>query len=82
MSFAPGRMPAIYMQNNTIAVGKYLVTPLTKLIGANAYAASVSLRRGMHDRVFRLLPRFTSESQAMCYALDQGRRMAAHSQLP
>lgn len=73
---------SLYMQNNTIAVGKYLVTPLTKLIGADAYAASVSIRRGMHDRVFRLLPRFASEAQALGYALDQGRRMAAHSQLP
>ncbi len=67
------------MQHNTIAVGKYLVTPLTKLIGGNAYAASVSLRRGMHDRVFRLLPRFTDETQAVCYALDQGRLMATQT---
>lgn len=69
------------MKNNTISVGKYLVTPLTKLIGANAYAASVSIRQGMHDRVFRLLPRFTNETQAMHYALDQGTLMVTHNQL-
>ncbi|WP_038215932.1 hypothetical protein [Xenophilus azovorans] len=63
------------------AVGKYLVTPMTKLTETGQYAASVSIRRGMHDRVFRLIPCFDSAARAARYALTQGRHFVLTNQL-
>lgn len=62
-------------------VGKYHVTPMTKLTETGQYAASVSIRRGMHDRVFRLIPLFSSAAQAARYALAQGRHLVLNNQL-
>lgn len=62
-------------------VGRYLVTPMTKLTDTGQYAASVSIRRGMHDRVFRLIPRFDSAARAARYALMQGRHFVLNNQL-
>lgn len=64
------------MHNDTQVVGKYLVTPFTKISDTGEYLAAVSLRRGMHDRIFRFVPRFASPLSAMRYALAQGRDMA------
>lgn len=60
------------------AVGRFLVTPLTRRTETGHFAASVSVRRGMHDRIFRFLPRFDSDVLATRYALDQGREIALH----
>ncbi len=62
-------------------VGKYHVTPMTKITETGQYAASVSIRRGMHDRVFRLIPRFDSAARAARYALSQGRLFILNNQL-
>lgn len=62
-------------------VGSYLVTPLTKLTAAGLYAASVSIRRGAFDRVFRLERAFATETRALRYALLQGRRFVTRQQL-
>ena len=62
-------------------VGTYIVTPLTSLTDSGEYAASVSVRRGMHDRVFRLLPVFQSVAEATRYALRQGRHLVLQNQL-
>jgi len=62
-------------------VGQYLVTPMTKLTDSGQYAASVSIRRGMHDRVFRLIPHFDSAARAARYALAQGRHFVLNNQL-
>ncbi|MDM0043392.1 hypothetical protein QTH91_02760 [Variovorax dokdonensis] len=62
-------------------VGKYLVTPMTKVNEAGRYCASVSIRRGMHDRVFRLIPDFDSALGAARYALAQGRHFVLNNQL-
>ena len=56
-------------------VGNYVVTPLSHLDASGQFAASVSIRRGVYDRVFRFIPQFTSESLANSYALDQARTM-------
>ena len=60
----------------SIQVGKYLVSPLTREVGFNRYAASVSIRsgqgRGTHDRVLRLLPVFADAPSASRYATEQG----------
>ena len=66
---------------NAHEVGKYLVTPMTRLTDTGEYAASVSIRRGMHDRVFRLIPRFQSAAQAAGYALAQGHHLVLNNQL-
>ena len=51
---------------HSIAVGKYLVSPLIKDLDDGRFAASVSIRSGrgsgMHDRVMRFTPRFVSRA--------------------
>jgi hypothetical protein len=60
----------------SIQVGKYLVSPLTRELGLNRFAASVSIRSGQgrstHDRVMRLLPVFADAPSAQRYATEQG----------
>lgn len=81
---APARKAAltimIFKTETPFPVGKYLVSPLSRLTDAGDYSASISLRsgRGMasHDRVFRLLPRFASHHAALRYAAREGRAMA------
>jgi hypothetical protein len=61
---------------HSIAVGKYLVSPLIKDLGNGHFAASVSIRSGrgsgMHDRVMRFTPSFASRTAASRYAVDEG----------
>ena len=58
------------------SVGKYLVSPLTRLGESGQYTASVSIRsgsgRGTHDRVFRFLPEFATHEGAIRYAIAEG----------
>lgn len=62
--------------DNTMAVGKYLVSPLARRLEDGLFAASVSIRSGrgsaMHDRVMRFTPRFANQAQALRYAAEQG----------
>lgn len=67
--------------HSSTQVGKFLVTPTIKRIDGGLYAASVSIRRGMHDRVFRLIPRFTDDVRATRYALALGRQLVHRNQL-
>jgi hypothetical protein len=64
------------MQKNSIEVGKYLVSPFTKLTADGSFAASVSIRsgRGMasHDRVMRFTPQFSNSREALAYATREG----------
>ncbi|WP_347876447.1 hypothetical protein [Variovorax atrisoli] len=77
-----GNRPLHHMQiPQAHEVGRYIVTPMTKLTESGQYAASVSVRRGMHDRVFRLIPRFESAARAAHYALAQGRHFVLNNQL-
>jgi hypothetical protein len=61
---------------HSVAVGKYLVSPLVKNLGDGRFAASVSIRSGhgsgMHDRVMRFVPYFASHAAALRYAVDEG----------
>jgi hypothetical protein len=61
---------------HSIAVGKYLVSPLIKDLDDGRFSASVSIRSGRgsgtHDRVLRLTPYFGSHAAAVRYAVDQG----------
>lgn len=61
-------------------VGKFLVSPLSRLTEAGDYIASISIRSGRgsgsHDRVFRFLPRFTTQQGALAYAAHEGRCLA------
>ncbi|MBN9409443.1 MAG: hypothetical protein J0H69_09870 [Burkholderiales bacterium] len=56
-------------------MGRYLVTPMSRLTEAGLYQASVSIRRGMHDRVYRFVPRFRTDRRAMLYAMSQARAL-------
>jgi hypothetical protein len=60
----------------TLSVGRYLVSPLTRLTPNGAYAPSVSIRSGQgratHDRVFRFEARFSTPEDAHHYAARQG----------
>lgn len=63
-------------KNINIEVGKYLVSPLTKLLDDGRYAASVSIRTGRgsatHDRVLRFNQIFSSQESAARFAAAQG----------
>jgi hypothetical protein len=59
---------------NTLSVGKYLVSPLTRSNESGQYTASVSLRNGSHDRVLRFTPEFSTKEAAARYAVAEGRR--------
>lgn len=67
------------MNNNiykNVEVGKYLVSPLSKLADNGHYLASVSIRSGRgsatHDRVLRFVQPFGSPGEAEAYATRQG----------
>ena len=64
------------IHEKTIAVGKYLVSPLITRTETGRYAASVSIRSGegsaTHHRVLRFVPRFDSRDHARRYAVDEG----------
>ncbi len=66
----------MYSSNTHDRVGHYLVTPLVKDDGAGGFLASVSLRRGAHDRVYRFAQAFSSPARAVRYAIQQGRQLA------
>jgi hypothetical protein len=65
----------------TVTVGKYLISPLTKLVEGGWFACSVSIRagsgRGTTDRVVRLTRIFRDRLAAADYALQEGLRWVA-----
>lgn len=69
----------------SISVGKYLVSPSTRITDAGDFAASISIRsgqgRGTHDRVFRFIPRFATREGALRYALAEGHSLLHTQQL-
>lgn len=69
--------------NDNITVGKYLISPLTKLLENGWYACSVSIRSGSgsgtHDRVLRLTRLFQSKLAAVRYATAEGLQWIGHS---
>lgn len=67
-------------KQNAERVGNYVVTPLTRTTDAGV-TASVSIRRGVYDRIFRFIPAFACHAQAAQYALAQGRSMVLQNQL-
>ncbi len=70
----------------TTTVGKYLVSPLTRMLDCGRYAASVSIRsgsgRGTHDRVMRFVPLFADHAAATQYATSEGLRWVQHRSTP
>ena len=62
--------------NKNVEVGKYLVSPLSKLAHEGHYLASVSIRSGRgsgtHDRVLRFTQPFVCQDEAEAYARNQG----------
>jgi hypothetical protein len=66
---------AMDSQHN-ITVGKYLISPITKVLANGWYACSVSIRSGSgsgtHDRVLRLTRLFRSKMAAVAYATTEG----------
>ena len=63
-------------------VGKYLVSPLTKVLDDGRFAASVSIRSGSgsgtHDRVLRLASVFADHVAAAHYATSEGLQWIRH----
>ena len=59
-----------------VTAGKYLISPLTKLLENGWYACSVSIRSGTgsgtHDRVLRLTRLFRSKLAAANHATAEG----------
>lgn len=67
-------------EKNIERIGRYVVTALTQSTEVG-FSASVSIRRGNYDRIFRFFPRFACDSQAIQYALTEGRSMVLQGQL-
>jgi hypothetical protein len=67
---------------DTITVGRYLISPLTKLLENGWYASSVSIRsgsgRGAHDRVLRLTRLCQTKLAAVRYATAEGLKWIGH----
>jgi hypothetical protein len=65
-------------RHDTRTVGKYLVSPMTRLLDGGWYASSVSLRsgsgRGTTDRVLRLTRLFRCSIEAAEHAMAEGLR--------
>lgn len=61
---------------NSIEVGRYLVSPMTKPLADGGFSAAVSIRSGQgmasHDRVMRFVLRFESPRAALRYAKAEG----------
>jgi phage gp46-like protein len=72
---------AMDSQHN-ITVGKYLISPLTKLLANGWYACSVSIRSGTgsatHDRVLRLTRLFRTQMAAVAFATTEGLQWIGH----
>lgn len=62
-------------------IGHYLVTPFHIPTEGGGFVAAVSIRRGKYDRIFRFIPKFTTELLAANYALSEGRNMVLSHQL-
>lgn len=64
------------MNEPNVTVGKYLISPLVKLLENGWYVASVSIRSGSgsgtHDRVLRLSRLFRDRVAAIQYATAEG----------
>jgi hypothetical protein len=64
------------IQKDSITVGRYLISPLTKMLENGWYAASVSIRSGAgcgtHDRVLRLTRLCQTRLAAVRYATAEG----------
>lgn len=69
------------LQIHAEQVGCYLVTPLIQAVGLDRFAAAVSIRRGVYDRVFRFIPQFPDAALAASYALAEGRSLLLRKQL-
>jgi len=64
------------MHNNSIEVGRFLVSPMTQPDADGSFSASVSIRSGKGmasvDRIMRFTPTFTHPDAALRYATDEG----------
>ena len=67
---------------SNVTVGKYLISPLVKVLENGWYAASVSIRSGSgsgtHDRVLRLTRLFRDRVAALQYATAEGLQWIGH----
>jgi hypothetical protein len=65
--------------HQTITVGKFLVSPSSRVTDTGDFSASISIRSGRgaasHDRVFRFSPRFQTQEGALAYAMAEGRNL-------
>ena len=72
--------------NSAVTIGKFLVTPLTRVLDNGWFACSVSVRSGTGsattDRVLRLTRLFQTKASAAQYALAEGMRWLDARQQP
>lgn len=62
-------MTSIFKQD--FAAGKFHISPMTRISESGQFTALVSIRNGMHDRVFRFNPQFSSHEEAVRYAVGE-----------
>ncbi|MFA9441548.1 hypothetical protein ACDA63_18110 [Uliginosibacterium sp. sgz301328] len=68
------------MHNETIEIGRFLISPMTRPGTDGRYIASVSIRSGQGmasiDRIMRFTPSFASPNAALRYAANEGKAWA------
>lgn len=74
------------IEQHTLTVGKYLISPLTRALDNGWIACSVSIRSGSGstttDRVVRLTRLFRDRVAAVEYALAEGLQWVGHGAAP
>lgn len=75
---AQSRLVDMYKQAaGSFSAGKFLITPLSRLVKEGAFSASLSIRRGQgrqtHDCIYTFKPEFATRDCALRYAAAQGR---------
>lgn len=74
------------LQEHTLTVGKYLISPLIKALENGWYACSVSIRSGSGstttDRVLRLTRLFRNRLAAADYARAEGLQWISAAPVP
>jgi hypothetical protein len=67
---------------DTVTAGRFLISPITKMLANGWYACSVSIRSGSHggtdDRLLRLTRLFRTRLAAVHYAIAEGLQWTGH----
>lgn len=71
-------------QSTAYQVGKFLLTPFSRITHHGTFTASLSVKRGQgqasHDRIYTFRPEFSTSQAALDHAKTQGKHWELHPQ--